>query len=255
MFSIICIYNDKKKVEKYLLKTLQGQDFKEYELILIDNSNNQKYYSAMEAIEDAVNQAKESFIMIIHQDIIFESNDTLRTLSNYVNSISNLGVAGIAGAPYKNKSNTTLSCIKQGKNREYASNNRPNNITECQTVDECLFIIPRKILKEIKFTYYGNSWHLYAVDYCLNVLKHGYKVVVLPINSIYHLSPGDSLDKSYYYVLKKIIKNYRDDYELFHTTMGTWNKNAILLKVKFIVLRLKCFIRLHRNIFIIDRFK
>lgn len=249
MFSIICIYNDKAKLDKYLLNSLEKQNYKNYELLLMDNSNNQRYFSAVDAIEEAITEAKKEYLMIVHQDIVFESKDTLGQLAQYIDGVPDMGVAGIAGAPYKGQKDTTFSCIKQGVNKEYASNNRPNHIEECQTVDECLFVIPRKLVDSIKFTHYGNVWHLYAVDYCLNVLKQGYKVVVLPIESVYHLSPGDSLDKTYYYVLEDVIKKYAEDYKLIHTTMGTWSVKKRFLKVKITILRIRCFFRRQKNLF------
>ncbi|MCD7778461.1 MAG: hypothetical protein LUH47_08165 [Clostridiales bacterium] len=45
--SVITVYNDKNKLEKQLLDSLQKQDV-EYELIALDNSNN-KYKSVAEA--------------------------------------------------------------------------------------------------------------------------------------------------------------------------------------------------------------
>lgn len=247
MFSIICIYNDRAKLNKYLINSLEKQNFQNYELLLMDNSNNQKYLSAVNAIEEAINEAKREYLMIVHQDVVFESQTTLGELAKYIQSVSDLGVAGIAGAPYRGLNNSTFFCIKQGVNKEYASNNRPNQIEECQTVDECLFFVPRKLVDTIKFTHYGNVWHLYAVDYCLNVLKQGYKVVVLPIKSVYHVSPGDSLDKTYYYVLRDVIQKHGEEYELIHTTMGTWRKKRGFLKIKVSVLRIRCFLRWQKN--------
>ena len=38
-FSVICVYNDKSKMEKYLEKSLAGQVGITYEKIFIDNKN------------------------------------------------------------------------------------------------------------------------------------------------------------------------------------------------------------------------
>jgi hypothetical protein len=41
MISVVCVYNDKEILKKYLLKSLKNQSV-EYELILIDNTNHSK---------------------------------------------------------------------------------------------------------------------------------------------------------------------------------------------------------------------
>ena len=66
-----------------------------------------------------------------------------------------------------------------------------------------------------------DDWHLYGVDYCLAVKKRGYGVCVLPM-TLYHKSSGQSLSKSFFKVLNKIQKKWREDYRILYTTTGDW---------------------------------
>ena len=59
--------------------------------------------------------------------------------------------------------------------------NSINYPKEVQTLDECMFIIKKDYFNEHIFNE-RDSWHLYAVKYCLKVLINGDKVYVIPAN-------------------------------------------------------------------------
>ena len=69
MFSIICVYNNKKILDEMLLRSLSTQT-KEFELILLDNYQN-KFKSATEALNFGGKLAKNDYLMFVHQDIDF----------------------------------------------------------------------------------------------------------------------------------------------------------------------------------------
>ena len=50
-----------------LLKSLQNQDA-DYELILVDNTNN-RFKSAAEALNDGAKKSSGDFLMFVHQDV------------------------------------------------------------------------------------------------------------------------------------------------------------------------------------------
>ena len=83
MISVICAYNNKEILDNYLLKSLKDQT-KDYELILIDNTKN-KFKSAAEALNYGGNNAKEKYLMFIHQDINLCSNKFLEELQVMLN--------------------------------------------------------------------------------------------------------------------------------------------------------------------------
>lgn len=219
MISIVCVYNNKEILDDHLLKSLKKQSV-DYELILVDNTEN-KFKSAAEALNYGGKKAKGKHIMFVHQDIDLSSDNWLKNAEDTLNSIPDLGIAGVAGKINIKKG--IITNIKDGIPPRYAGTTKIQNVMRVQTLDECLFIIPNSIFQMFNFDVeLCDDWHMYAVDYCLDVMKRGFYVYVLPL-SLYHRSSGFSVSKEYYSTVKKILTKYKDDYNWIYTTMGDWN--------------------------------
>lgn len=230
MISVICIYNDREILGDYLLKSLKTQNL-EYELILLDNTNN-KFKSAAEALNHGGKKAKGKYLMFVHQDIDLLYESWLKDVENMLDSLPSFGIAGVAGKLDKK----TITNIEQGYPPKNAGYNL-NNPIETQTLDECLFIIPKTVFAKLKFDEkVCSGWHLYAVDYCLSVKMLNLKVFVLPF-SLYHRSYGYSFSNDYYSILEKLIDKHKKNYRTIYTTMGDWNTGRSL-KIQIIIQRL-----------------
>jgi len=217
MISIICIYNNKKILENYLLNSLKYQNI-DYELILIDNTTGE-FKSAAEALNYGGKKAKGNYLMFIHQDFELESN-ALDGLERTLNSLSNLGIAGVAGK----YDYFLISKIKTGVPPIFPGCLPFEEPLKVQTLDECLIIIPQTVFHTIKFDEITcDNWHLYATDYCLSVQEEGFDVYVIPLTG-YHVSPGYSFSgKEYYSTLKKLVKKHNGNYNWIYTTTGSWS--------------------------------
>ena len=219
MISIICIYNDDKILNKYLLKSLKAQTGS-YELILVDNTDG-KFKSASEALNYGAKMAKGDYLMFVHQDVDLCSETWLKNVESMLNSLSNLGIAGVAG---KSKEGVK-SNIEHGIPPIRAGKIQLNVPTKVQTLDECLVIVPKSIFNILKFDEkICNDWHLYAVEYCLRIIKHSLDVFVIPI-FVYHASAGYSISKNYFSVLENVLEKYKHDYDCIYTTVWNWNNS------------------------------
>jgi len=224
----VCIYNNKSTLKKYLLKSLDLQSIK-YEKILIDNTTN-KFKSASVALNYGIEKASGDYIMFVHQDVSLKSNTWLNDVEKSLIGYTKLGVAGVAGS--KQDIDGVYTNLIHGNPPLACGSFRIKNIEEVQTVDECLFIIPSNIAKKNKFDEKTCSgWHLYAVEYCLSVLKLNYQVYLIP-NEIYHFSTGFSLDTSYYKILKKVVKKHMNDCTNIRTTVGNWDTKLVQLEIE-----------------------
>lgn len=219
--SIICVYNNKKILESCLLNSLKNQEV-DSELILIDNEKGE-FNSAAEALNIGGSKATGDLLLFVHQDVIFFEKN-LEDIIYYCEDYPNLGVAGVAGTD-------ELSGIvkSNGIHNIPPSDMGPINITEiesAQTLDEVLLIIPKQVFNNFKFdeeTCY--HWHLYGADYCLQLIKNNYSVIVLPIK-LYHQSNASSMSLEYYKTLNNILEKYKDDFEYIHTScLGTHKPN------------------------------
>ncbi|KKN13928.1 hypothetical protein LCGC14_1001340 [marine sediment metagenome] len=226
MFSIICIYTNKELMSSCLLNSINKQNYKNYELILIDNSNN-KFPSASKALNWAAKRAKGDYLLFIHQDVDLIEPNSLEKISFYLKHLNKIGIIGVVGVLIgkKNRSLRQFNQIEHGIPRVKTWGRIINKPVLIDCVDECLFIIPKDIFDLYPFDdQVIDGWDLYSVDYCYTIKKYNLNVYVLPIK-IYHVSDGLKNFRfiKYFITLSKIIKKHHDSYKVISTTIGDWD--------------------------------
>ncbi|MDO5851772.1 MAG: glycosyltransferase [Methanobacteriaceae archaeon] len=215
--SIVCVYNNKKILNEYLLNSLKKQD-SSYEEILINNTKN-KYTSASESLNNGGLKATSEYIIFLHQDIQFLTKTWLTDTIKIIDTLDNPGIIGVAGKGFKN--NAVISNIKQGPDKKDVSPYKLEKPMKASTLDECILIIPKKVFNKLQFDEINCSdWHLYAIDYLLSIQKEGYEAYIIP-SKVYHKSSGDSMSNSYYTTLKLLQKKHRTNLTI-NTCMGDW---------------------------------
>lgn len=228
MFSIVCVFNNQRTLDEYLIQSLNRQSAL-YELILVDNTRN-NYHSAANALNHGANLTKNQYLMFIHQDIRFESDSSLTDMERYLVGLGHFGVVGVAG---KKDWQGTMTNLLHGIPPQPAGEIRLSGPTEVQTVDECLFITPKDLFETNQFDERTcTDWHLYGVDYCLSMKKMGHPNFIIPV-CLYHRSAADSMSIRYYRTLKKLIIKHRNNYRVIYTTMGNWITFLPILPQKY----------------------
>ena len=206
--SLICVYNNKEQLDKYLLKSYKKQNI-ECQLILIDNRNN-KFACAVDAINDGIKKATTTNIIILHQDIYFEKEDVLIKLYERIDKSHN-EIIGVAGTKYEQR--RVYTAITHGLKKEKAGLNVMNygEEEEVFVLEECLFGFKKDILKKINFDNQTcDNWHFYAVDLCYQANLNNIKVICYGAN-IWHASSG-SKTHSFYETLRKMQKKYKKNF-------------------------------------------
>jgi hypothetical protein len=234
MLSVVCVYNDEHLCAKYLGQSLSRQTAS-FEFIPVDNTQN-KFKSAAEALTYGGSRAHGKYILFAHQDIRLSCDAWMRDAEVMIDSLSNLGVAGIAG---RSNDDEVLTNMTHGIPPKSAGTKKLKEPAKVQTVDECLIIIPRAVFDVQKFDeIVCDSWHLYAVDYCLSCAARGFETYVLPL-SAYHLSAGTgsappqsfnrllsrgapTVTSEYYKTLKKVLKKHKKETTKIYTVFGIW---------------------------------
>lgn len=228
MISIICAYNNKNILEKFLISSLKKQNYKDYELILI-NSEEKGFKSASQALNYGVQVAKGELIVLSHQDIELVGNDVLEKIVLYSKKYD-FGIAGVAGVEYGNK--IVYSSITHGDKKKDVGV-KINEIKSVFSLDECFLVIKKE---DFKGFHEYNSWHFYAVEYSIRCKLNNDNVLIFPLN-IYHLSEGKSLNDNYWITLKKVAKEYKK-LKYIPTTFAQF-RNGILLKLQITKLKMK----------------
>jgi len=246
MISVICVYNNEQTFQACLLKSLSEQKT-DCEIIAIDNTKS-RFNSAAEALNWGGARAVGDYLIFAHQDIDLCSDSWFEGTEELLDSLPDLGIAGVAGIsergwPPTERGRNTIhhrtqewhrNVITHGPQRERWGTpiQEPEAV---QTLDECLVIIPKSIFKMMQFDEVTcDSWHLYAVDYCLSVKERGFGVYAIP-RCVYHQSKGYqetsalsaiaslALPEEYYRTLGRVLKKHKDNYQWIHTSFESWN--------------------------------
>lgn len=206
-FSIICVYNNKDKLSKFLEVGLNRQKNSDFEKILVDNTDD-KYDSAAGALNNGAKNANGEYYVFIHQDVRLPKN-YLSTAKQYLDGIDDLGVAGAVGRREQNGcSGETVTNIRHGEPPYEAGDTKISEPTKVNELDELILIIPEKIFNKNKFSEkLCSGWHLYGVEYSIRMQTEQMNVVVLPI-TLWHQSDGGWRDWRHDVTLLKIINYY-----------------------------------------------
>lgn len=227
LYTLILIMNNKNIYQEFI-ENLNTQNGVSYEVICIDNCNND-YDSARKAYNMAAKQAKGEYLIFLHPDIRFITKNGLYNIVEKVDNIKNFGVIGVAGCPVEliKGKRVILSNIVHGENKDRVGKNI-EQACEVQTVDECFFIVKKSEFINTNFTD-KKGWHLYAVELCLQFLNAGKKNYVIPA-SLWHQSDGKSLDYKYVLQLRKLINEYKNNTDFINTTVKKWGTKGLLNK-------------------------
>jgi len=234
MISVVCACRNSAVLNEWLLKSLKAQTV-EYEMITVDTAQ-QSFQSAAQALNFGGNQAKGKYIMFVHQDVSLPSNAWLEDAEEMLDTIPNLGIAGVVGSVEEGDSvsQRMRNVISHGDEREHIGNpiHSPERV---QTLDELLLIIPREIFQRYQFDENScDNWHLYGVDYCLTMLTLKKGVYVIPF-FVVHKSKGAlppkrfhkvsfalnfGLSREYYHTLERVLKKHEKNFVWIYTTPG-----------------------------------
>jgi len=237
MFAVVAVYNDREVLQHYLVESLTRQTVP-YEFIPVDNPEGD-YSSCARALNEGAARIESDsrYVLFIHQDIRLQGDDWLETTEKMLDTLPDLGVAGVAGAVKSSWwSRQVISNVFHGHPPEQAGNRRCETPVPVETVDACSFIIPRQVIARFSFDEaVCDGFHLHDVDYCLTVRQAGLNVYCIP-SSVYHFSKGmahtspwgilrhlGEFPGDYYRSLKKVLKKHRARHSTIFTPCGTWS--------------------------------
>ncbi len=178
----------------------------EYELIVIDNSENR--YSIFSAYNEGIKRAKYPYLCFMHEDILYEVKDWGFKVIDYFED-EKVGMIGVAGTPYYPKlpgnywtsgiySGKVTHSVKGEQNQTIASwIHDTTNPNEVLMLDGVWFCIPKKLFDFISFDdkkYSG--FHFYDLDISMQVKRLGYRILTVFDIDIVHFSKG-SINKEW----------------------------------------------------------
>jgi hypothetical protein len=176
----------------------------EYELIIIDNSENS--YSIFEAYNLAIGKSSGIYLCFIHDDILFHRQDWGKIIQGIFSKDKQIGLIGLAGAKSKTKMPSLWwSCPQEDKiasliqhipDREaerWNSGFEKESIVEVVAVDG-VFMAMRKD-DRISFSKEMKGFHNYDLNLSFECKKMNYKIMVTNEILIEHFSLGTIKDE------------------------------------------------------------
>ena len=169
-------------------------------------------------------------MIFLHQDIEFDSEETLH---NIVEEVEKKKIVGVAGR--KKDGGSLVTTIDDGINRErhhdYLFKKSSEEVLTC---DECLIAMDRKVFEKNNGfdEEIFDGWHFYGIDFCLRANKIGIQACVVP-TKIWHKSKGTH-DKAWRHYENRLRQKYRHDYRVLYYPCGMCFTNTVL----FYILRL-----------------
>ena len=206
-------------LENSLLKGLKKQA-RAYDLICLDNSQGQ-FASAAQALNHGarLTNAASAYILFAHQDICFASDAWLGDAEKMLDTLQDLGIAGVVGCRRGDRSR--FSNITHGIPPRDVGISIQQPLA-AMTVDECCLFIPRRVFEKHQFDEaVCGGWHFYAVEYCLRIQEAGLGVYILPL-PLHHSSLGTQ-DSTYFRALEPVLYRHRQAYRKIYTTCGCWD--------------------------------
>ena len=242
MISVVCCFNDNRIYSEMLKDSLEKQTC-DYELIAIDNQNNE-FSSMAEAYNSVSNDVNSDTLLFCHQDISFPNSETLSKIEEYIlkNKDSIVGLCGIT------KEKKVYSNLKYKNTGDYITSNQIDDVLEVESLDECCFGMKKEMIDELGWfdKEVCDGWHLYAAELCIRTIKKNKKIIVIPTECFHReeASRGIRIDNSFINIFKKIRNKHRDVNPLYSVSLIANTRNP---KFSLTMCRLKMKYRMNKN--------
>lgn len=234
-FSLICPCNDRALFDECVGASLQRQTLRDFELILVDTLA-ESYRSAAAALNAGAARARGEYLVFLHQDVCFDDAGFLCRLRDFALR-GDFAIAGVAGAirgksRYRTKTRTNI-VHGEPPRRPGRSEPPPDGAPfPCETLDECLFVIPSSRFRTRGMLEFMPTWHLYAVEYCLWAHANNAGAVLIFPLKLWHRSAANSLNANYFDAISALRRLYRRQFGVIYTTMAAWPTGALPFHLK-----------------------
>ncbi len=207
--SIVCVFNDAEVRRACLDRSIdEHRDEAQVEYVAVDNVAG-SFSSAGAALNHGASLASNDYIAFVHQDVYLHSLGALRRAARMLADDGRIGLLGATGI-------ADGDIVGPVRDRVLLLGEPAKEPTDVESVDEVLFMIPRRLLRQEPLSEAPElAWHAYAVEYGLRVRSRGLRVcaVDIPLTHNSLTVNLDRLDVAY----RAIAASYADAMPLWTT--------------------------------------
>jgi hypothetical protein len=246
MISII-ICSRTQKISDNLSENIKKTIGCEYELIVIDNSQNQ--YSIFEAYNLGIERSTNEYLCFIHDDILFLTIGWGGIINSIFRENNQIGLIGVAGAKIKTKfpsawwdcqKDQEVICIIQhytDKEKERMMSGFDNDaLVEVVAIDGVFMAMRKK--ENILFDTSMKGFHNYDLNISFEYKKRGFKIYVINQIILEHFSIGN-INRDWVKSAYKLHKNYKDSLPLKIQHDAIRKRDEVVNATRFIELCLE----------------
>lgn len=219
----IIVCSQKGKIDHGFYENIDKTIGAEYDLILINNSENQ--FSVFEAYNLGLKRTQTPFAVFIHEDILFHTNNWGEVLLKLFNDQPEYGLIGVAGAniktkfasgwwdcPNENKFLHLIQHFPNGKVKKESIGFKSPGIKDAVALDG-VFLALRKDLA-LSFDEGFSGFHGYDLNIGFEVLRKNFKIGITNLILIEHFSYGTQ-SAAWLESVIQVHRKYKDLLPLF----------------------------------------
>jgi glycosyl transferase family 2 len=188
--SIVTVFNDPEVRRSCLDRSIEAHrdEAPAVEYLPIDNTGG-AFASAGAALNHGAAQARHEYLVFVHQDVYLHSLAGLEEAAGMLADDEGIGLLGAVGPTAEGR------FLGRMRDRVFLLGEPTARPAVVDSVDEALFVIPRRVLEREPLTQAPElAWHAYAVEFGLRARSRGLRVCAVDI-PLTHNSLTINLDR------------------------------------------------------------
>ena len=227
MISIIVCSRYKEPKEDFV-RNIESTIGVEYELILIDNSENS--HSIFSAYNEGIKRSSKPYLCFIHDDVKFHTYNWGKRIVCHLQD-AETGIIGLAGSNYIGKVPLPWPMYITGINIIQPAKKGTKTVTllspqgynevrkEALVLDGVMLCCRKEMISEFRFDDNLKGFHGYDYDICLEAISKGYRNYIIYDIQLEHFSRGKT-NQQYFRNLLFVFKKWEKYLPLYSADFG-----------------------------------
>ncbi|HET8874061.1 MAG TPA: glycosyltransferase, partial [Gaiellaceae bacterium] len=171
------MFNDAPVREHCLDSSIERHrsEVEDLDYVQVDNRYG-TFPSAGAAFNFGASRARHDHLVFVHQDVVLHSLAALERAAAALDADHGIGLAGAVGMDRGER------LVGRVRDRVVLIGERAAEPVDVDTVDEVLFIVPRRVFDRERLSEAPEfAWHAYAVEYGLRLRRNGLRVCAVDV--------------------------------------------------------------------------